>query len=291
MLCGRPHMGHVAFDEVDLSKASLCSDFPYIISRPLTLQESKVYLWKGSACGLEAIGTARLIGMELNPSGEIVEVEEGKEPQDLLLLMSDLRSTVCTSPRLWHKSKTRWDHSTARLFRITAAAPKLGAGGLLNSLFGRRPSRSASKTASERSISASSTGQDPEVSVKEINPFTQLDLEPEGCFVLDCGSSILVLPGPLLPKQQYHQQVFTQSLLFAHDYSTVSVHMEDLPAIPSASVVFSGLPRDAQLRFRRWDSARGVWGTGGMMAGRRMDVYEDVKTLDLRDALEVCCKR
>jgi hypothetical protein len=38
MLCGRPHMGHIAFDEVNRSKSSLCSEYPYIIARPITLQ-------------------------------------------------------------------------------------------------------------------------------------------------------------------------------------------------------------------------------------------------------------
>lgn len=276
MLCGRPHMGHAAFDEVDLSKASLCSDFPYIIARPITLQETKVFLWKGKRCGPEAIGIARLIGMDLNPSGEIIEVEEGEEPQDLTLLMSDLRSTVCSSPELWSRSKDRWEHSAARLFRVSAAPPRTGAGNYFSSFISRR---------------LSSTVQEVEVTVKELSPFGQVDLEPEGCYVMDCGHSILVLPGPLLAKQLYYQQAFTQALLFAHDYVILSASLEDRPAMPTATVVFGGLPRDAQLRFRRWDKTRGVWGTGGMMAGRRMENSDEPQTLDIREALELCCKR
>ncbi|KAL1302652.1 hypothetical protein AAFC00_003019 [Neodothiora populina] len=291
MLCGRPYMGHVAFDEVELSKASLCSDFPYIVARPITLQDLKLYLWKGNACGPQAIGSARLIGMDLSPSGEIIEVEEGKEPQDLLLLMSDLRSDVCRSPELWNRTMNRWDHSSARLFRVSAASPKLGAG-LFSSFLSRRPSWTGNKTTPpERPASGSSTGQEVDITVKEISPFTQTDLEPEGCFVMDCGPSLLVLPGPLLAKQQHHQHAFTQALLFAHDYGILAASMEDRPAIPLASVVFSGLPREAELRFRRYDKSRGVWGTEGMMAGRRMDGFEGLNALDIKEVLDMCCKR
>lgn len=293
MLCGRPHMGHLAFDEVDLSKASLCSDFPYIIARPVTLQETKVYLWKGKSYSPEVVGSARLIGMDLNPSGEIIEVDEGREPRDLLLLMSDLRSPVCASPEMWTSSKKLWEHSSARIFRVYAASPKLVTGNLFASFMSRRPSWSASKNASpERPASASSTAQEVEFSVKEISPFTQTDLEPEGCFVMDCGHSVLVLPGPLLSKQPHYRHIFTQALLFAHDYVILSASIEDRPGLPSATVIFDGLPRDAQLCFRRWDKARGAWGTGGMMAGRRLDGLEvQSEPLGIREALELCCKR
>lgn len=290
MLCGRPHLGHVAFDEVELSKASLCSDFPFIIARPVTLQETRIYLWTGKTCCAEAVGSARLIGMDLNPSGEIIEVEEGREPQDLLLLMSDLRSDICRSPELWSKTRNRWDHSAARLFRVTASSPKLGSG-LFSSFLGRRPSWTGSKTASpERPMSGYSPGQEPEVAVKEITPFTQTDLEPEGCFVMDCGHSIAILPGPLLAKQQHYQHAFTQALLFAHDYLILAASLEDRPAMPDAKVVLYGLPREAELRFRRFDKARGVWGTEGMMAGRRMDGLEEMNILDIREVLELCCR-
>lgn len=278
MLCGRPHMGHVAFDEVDLSKASLCSDFPYLIARPVTLQETKMYLWRGSTCDPDAVDAALAEAMNLNPSTMPISVDEGREPQDLLLLMSDLRSTVCELPKVWSRTRHLWDHSSARLFRIQATSPKAAAGNLFTSfLASRRPS------------SVSSLAQEVEFNAKEISPFTQTDLEPEGCFVLDCGSSVLVLPGPLLQKQQHFHHAFAQALLFADDYAMSSVSAEDRQAIPTASVILDGMPRDAQLRFRKWDKTRGVWGTGGMMAGRRMDGFEEnSETLSVGEALEVC---
>lgn len=290
MLCGRPHLGHVAFDEVELSKASLCSDFPYIVARPVTLQETKIYLWRGRSCGDEAIGAARLIGMDLSPLGDIIEVDEGLEPQDLLLLMSDLSSDVCSSPELWSKTQRRWDNSAARLFRFSASSPKLGAG-LFSSLIARRPSWPGSKDSPPGPLSPGSpTSSEAAVTVKEISPFTQADLEPEGCFVLDCGHLILVLPGPLLSKQQLWQQAFTQCLLFAHDYLILAASLEDRPAIPGAGVVLAGLPRDAELRFRHFDKSKGVWGTEGMMAGRRLEGMEETDVLDIREVLELCCR-
>jgi len=76
MLCGRRHLGHVAFDEVDFSVSSLCSGFPFLISSKF----GKLYLWKGAGSNAEEIGCARLIGMDLGLTGEIEEVSEGEEP-------------------------------------------------------------------------------------------------------------------------------------------------------------------------------------------------------------------
>ncbi|GAB7356087.1 hypothetical protein MBLNU459_g6697t2 [Dothideomycetes sp. NU459] len=291
MLCGRPHMGHIAFDEVDLSMSSLCSDFPYIIVCPTTLQEAKVYLWKGSASGADAVGSARLLGMDLSPAGNIIEVEEGKENEVLLDVLGHSGSGICKSPELWSRTKKTWDRSTARLFRLDPALPKQGATSLFTSFLGRRPSWTASGNSSPNrpQSSASNNGADTPVLIKEIAPFTQTDLEPEGCYVMDCGPTVIVLPGPLLAKQQNYSQAFTQALLFAHDYAILSASLEDRPAIPVASVALSGLPREAKMRFRRWDTMRGVWGAGGIMAGRNRDAEESTDLMDIRDALEVCC--
>src|SRR5205823_5626058 len=47
MLCGRRHLGHVSFDEVDIEADNLCSGFPYLISAKF----GKLYLWKGEGSG------------------------------------------------------------------------------------------------------------------------------------------------------------------------------------------------------------------------------------------------
>lgn len=284
MLCGRPHMGHIAFDETDLSMSALCSDFPYIIVRPTKLQEAQVFVWKGNASGADAVGSARLLAMDLSPSGDITEVEEGKENEALLEIIG--QSEICKSPELWNRTKRTWDRSTARLFRLDAPVPKQGAASLFTSFLGRRPSWTASRNPSP---SRPESGAESEVLIKEIAPFTQTDLEPEGCYVMDCGPTIIVLPGPLLAKQPNYTHAFTQALLFAHDYAILSASLEDRPAIPKPAVALSGLPREAKMRFRRWDTVRGVWGAGGIMAGRTRDNENSGELLDIREVLEVCC--
>jgi hypothetical protein len=75
MLCGRRYLGQVCFDEVDFSPSSLCSGFPYLIT-----QRGQCYLWKGKGSDVEELSCARLVGMDLAPMGELLEVEDGNEP-------------------------------------------------------------------------------------------------------------------------------------------------------------------------------------------------------------------
>lgn len=75
MLCGRRFLGQVAFDEVDFVPASLCSGFPYLITKGGTC-----YLWKGKGSDIAELSCARLIGMELTLTGELIEYDDGSEP-------------------------------------------------------------------------------------------------------------------------------------------------------------------------------------------------------------------
>ncbi|KAI0904071.1 hypothetical protein F4823DRAFT_234322 [Ustulina deusta] len=75
MLCGRQYHGHVVFDEVDFTSSALCSGFPYLIT-----QGGRCYLWKGKGSGVDELSCARLIGMDYALSGEMEELEEGREP-------------------------------------------------------------------------------------------------------------------------------------------------------------------------------------------------------------------
>ena len=75
MLCGRRHLGQVVFDEVDFTSASLCAGFPYLIA-----QSGKCYLWKGKGSSVDELSCARLIGMDMTLTGELIEYEEGSEP-------------------------------------------------------------------------------------------------------------------------------------------------------------------------------------------------------------------
>ncbi|THX02630.1 hypothetical protein D6D17_06076 [Aureobasidium pullulans] len=293
MLCGRPHMGHIAFDEVDRSKSSLCSEYPYIVARPITLQETKIWLWKGSGCGATAIGSTRLISMDLNPGGGFTEIDEGKETAEFLSAIHDSGSeSVCQSPALWKGKSGNWEHSSVRLFKIeTQEKPKQTATSLFTSYFSRRPSWSAPKSPSTDRPNSSGSNKSPttefEASISEIAPFTQDDLEPEGCYILDANSEILVLPGPLLSKQALWQHAFVQACLFSHDYAILSASLEDRPAIPKARVVLGGLPREVKVKFRRWEERRGLWGSGGLMAGRVGG--EQGGMVEVRDVLGVCC--
>ena len=79
MLCGRKHLGQIVFDEVHFDVHYLCSGFAYLISYPVTLQEHKLYLWKGSTCSTEELSAARLVAASLVESGELIEVDDGAE--------------------------------------------------------------------------------------------------------------------------------------------------------------------------------------------------------------------
>lgn len=108
MLCGRRYLGQVAFDEVDFSPMSLCSGFPYLIT-----QQGKCYLWKGKGSDVEELGCARLVGMELALMGELIEVEEGSEPDNFWDIFGG--GTRPSSADHW-RLKPNYDKYRGRLF-------------------------------------------------------------------------------------------------------------------------------------------------------------------------------
>ncbi len=75
MLCGRRFLDQVAFDEVEIATTSLCAGFTYLISTG-----GKCILWKGKGSDVNELSAAKLVGMELSITGELMEVEEGSEP-------------------------------------------------------------------------------------------------------------------------------------------------------------------------------------------------------------------
>ncbi|KAF4981347.1 hypothetical protein FZEAL_2832 [Fusarium zealandicum] len=74
MLCGRRFQGQVSFDEVDFTPSSLCAGFSYLITN-----QGKAFLWKGRGCDVTELSAARLIGIELTLTGELIEVDDGGE--------------------------------------------------------------------------------------------------------------------------------------------------------------------------------------------------------------------
>lgn len=75
MLCGRRFLDQVVFDEVDIATTSLCAGFVYLISAG-----GKCFLWKGKGSDVDELSAAKLVGMEMSITGELMEVEEGNEP-------------------------------------------------------------------------------------------------------------------------------------------------------------------------------------------------------------------
>jgi hypothetical protein len=113
MLCGRRYLGQVAFDEVDFSPLSLCSGFPYLIT-----QNGKCYLWKGKGADAEEVGCAKLVGMDLALMGELIEVDEGSEPDSFWHMFGG--GTRPSSADHW-RLKPNYDKYCGRLFCANAA--------------------------------------------------------------------------------------------------------------------------------------------------------------------------
>jgi hypothetical protein len=176
MLCGRRHLGHIVFDEVDFSPTSLCSGFPYLISA----KYGKLYLWKGQgSCGDE-IGAARLMGMDLGLTGEIEEVVEGKEPAafwDSFPASSRAKARFQPSDIWAMRSMDEKRGFPCRLYRLELERPK-SSGGSFWGLRASSPAKESNK-----------------MTLTEIEPFVQADLDAGGgssVHVLDAWASIYV---------------------------------------------------------------------------------------------------
>jgi len=183
VLCGRQHVGQIAFDEVDFHPQSLCKGFPYIVSAP----GGKLYLWKGSGSGADELGCARLIGMDLGLTGEIEEVDEGKESSAFWQCFpTGRRDVAALETQHWHL-KPSCDKYTNRLFSIDVETPRpKSSSGFMQ--WGRRGSAPSSDA--NTALAAQ---------IKEVMPFVQSDVVDNGIFVLDAFFEIFVYV-PLYPS-------------------------------------------------------------------------------------------
>ena len=169
MICGRRHLGHVAFDEVDLSPACLCSGFSFLISDKF----GKLYLWKGQGRVGDVICAARLIGMDLGLTGEMEEVDEGAEPQSFWETFSsasakkDFKPSEVMSLRSMDQNKG----FPSKLYRLELERPK-SSGGFWG-LRASSPPKSSNKA-----------------SLQDITPYGQKDLDPSSVHILDVYSNI-----------------------------------------------------------------------------------------------------
>ena len=282
LLCGRKHLGHITFDEMDFGIHALCPGFVYLISFPVTLQETKLYLWKGSACSMEETSAARLAAMDLSETGEIIEVDNGAEFASFLKIFGrgTMKLNIPKATQIWRQKAEAPERFEAKLFRVQQPEQK---GGIF-AMFTRRPSWNT------QSRSNSPYAQDVKVEVKYISPFTQADLDAEGIYILDAYSELLILLGPLftaLPDPA-RSTLLGQTLLFAQEY--VAAVAAERPAPPKGSVIFHGVPQDLKMLFRHWDDSRGLWGTAGLMAGSSAFSGSEVKMAGLEEVANAVCR-
>lgn len=277
MLCGRKHLGQIVFDEVDFGTASLCAGFVYLVSYPVTLHDVKMYLWKGSACSTEEIGAARLAAMDLSETGEIIEVDQGAEFSSFLKIFGagTTKGSIPARHIFWEQKIDAADFAV-RLFKIQQAEAKPG---FLTSMFSRRPSWNSLSPA------RSPARDEVKVEAREITPFTQSDLEAEGIYLLDAYGELYVLLGPLFNSQveTLRNPLLAQALLFAREYAGVAA--EERESAVGGFVLFSGCPQHLKMLFRHWDEGSGLWGTGSLMAGAKMEDGKTVRCVALEDVV------
>ncbi|EEH09851.1 conserved hypothetical protein [Histoplasma capsulatum G186AR] len=232
MLCGRRHMGQIAFDEVDLTSKSLCSGYPYLISAKF----GKLYLWQGRGSTADELGCARLIGMDLGLTGEIEEVIEGKEPPGFFETFPDtFQPTPAQTADHWKLKPTNGKYC-CRLYRVDhELGQRFGSG-----FWGRRGTTSPVTR--------------PNDVVQEIEPFCQRDLDPNHIHILDTFFEIFVIVGD---RANARSAEFASALIFAQEYGIMAVSLQDRPFLPKSSVVIYGLSEECKRAFRKWDD-RGI---------------------------------
>ncbi|OCT44665.1 hypothetical protein CLCR_05341 [Cladophialophora carrionii] len=226
MVCGRRHLGHVAFDEVDLSADSLCTGLPFLISAKF----GKLYLWKGRGSNPEDVGCARLIGMDLGLTGEIEEVSEGEEPASF---WDSLPSG--SSKRMLSQSSSgagERDSQPPRLYRVEHDRPKSSGG--LGGFWGLRAS--------------SPPKQSLKALVEEVAPFSQKDLDGHHIHILDVYRELYVLIGGFAKKPAE----FATAVQVAQEIAVLSPSVQDRPLLPSCYVVMGEPPQHIKSIFRKW---------------------------------------
>ena len=168
MLCGRRHHGHVAFDEVEMSAARLCSGFPFLLSAKF----GKLYLWKGQGSGVDEISAAKLISMDLSLTDEVEEISEGSEPPSFWENFADAKAFQPSE--MWSvRSMDQQKGFPCRLYRLEPERPK-SSGGFWG-LRAASPPKASNK-----------------VTLQEISSFTQKDLDPGSVHILDAYANIYV---------------------------------------------------------------------------------------------------
>ncbi|KAK1075450.1 hypothetical protein LTR74_000412 [Friedmanniomyces endolithicus] len=289
ILCGRQHLGHIVFDEVDFGLDSLCAGFVFLISYPVTLQRTDLYLWKGTSCAMEEVCAARLVGMEVGEMGGIVEVEQGNEGSGLLGMFGPetVKKGIPEASAMWKRKAEAPGRPEVRLYRVEEVVQKVG---LFAGLLSRRPSWNSRPPPSSRS--ASQDGADIKVEAKRLSSFTQTDLEAEGIYVLDAYSELYVLIGPLFASvpERVRGVLLAQTLRFTEELARFHAENEGWEGSGRGFVLFGGVPKDVKMLFRCWDQGRGLWGTAGLMAGSRGTRGDEVMMVGLDEVVRAVCR-
>ncbi|CAN9099219.1 unnamed protein product [Alternaria alternata] len=288
MLCGRRHLGHLAFDEVDFSLKSLCSAFPYLVST----SAGKVFLWKGRGCSAEELSGARLMGMDLAPTGDYNEIDEGAEPPSFLNNTFPPPQVPAKGPAI-PRSADHWrykatsDKYRVRLYKIEQTTGQPAGWGqalqVSSSFFApllRRPSWNAAEQRPQTPLTPKTPQGVVKTEVKEIMPFSQRDLEPENVYVLDAFFEMYIIVGPLSRTQA---PAFSTALMFAQAYGMLAVSEEDRPFMPVTTVVLEGVPRDMKVLFRHWDDK--LIPAAGLMSGK-LGRGKSLRIVGLEKAIE-----
>ncbi|KAK7924540.1 gelsolin [Apiospora marii] len=156
ILCGRRYMGQIVFDEVDFLPASLCSGFPYLITT-----SGRCFLWKGKGSGVDELGCARLVGMEYALTGELEEIEDGREPDNFWGMFEAGSAAKTGSADHW-RLKPNYEKYCSRLFVSDAASNQ---------------------------------------QIVEVCPFSQADLQPTSIYVLDAFFELYIIVGKRAQSQ------------------------------------------------------------------------------------------
>jgi hypothetical protein len=256
ILCCRKHLGQIVFDEVDFSASSLCSGFPYLIST----QSGKSFLWKGKGSGIEELSCARLIGMDFGLTGEIEEVDDGKEPASFLQIFADKThdNPIPKSADHWRLKPNYTKYST-RLFRSHSTVKE--------------------QVSSESVVCKTTTLTLSKIT--EISPFCIYDLDPGSIYILDAFFEIYILVGS---TSQSQFAAFQHSLMFAQEYGILAAGMEDRPFVPVTTIVMGGVPKDMRAVFRKWKDALSP--TEMKPAGSALQRGRSLRVVPLTAALE-----
>ncbi|CAM1505241.1 Fc.00g108780.m01.CDS01 [Cosmosporella sp. VM-42] len=259
VLCGRRYLGQVAFDEVDFTPASFCAGFPYLITK-----SGKCYLWKGKGSDVDELSCARLIGMDLTLTGELIEVDDGNEPASFWELFEGGSKSKPHSADHW-RLKPNYTKYCSRLFCSNADTRRQVPFSLQLPTF----------------AAALLTNVTPPRQISEVSPFNQADLSPSNIYILDAFFEMYIIVGA---NAQHQYASFRNALDFAQEYAILASGMEDRPFVPISTIVLEGIPRDLKRVFRKWRDSISPTATNPNAAGLKRG--RSLRVVSLTQALQ-----